>query len=142
MLVVCGHGIDETVKNDIATAERLRITATTLDGILTVKGQGRGKGGARHAERKTVGQLMEEMRLKAGAQNYHGHEYMDLERFAEDTPAHDYLRCADPRFAGGLERRTDPPVSDGGRIPESLENQEKGHIKILSHARCARTSVL
>ena len=25
-------------------------------------------------ERKTVGQLMEEMRLKAGAQNYHGHE--------------------------------------------------------------------
>ena len=32
-----------------STAERLRITATTLDGILTVKGQGRGKGGARHA---------------------------------------------------------------------------------------------
>ena len=27
-------------------------------------------------ERKTVGQLMEEMRLKAGAQNYHGHEHM------------------------------------------------------------------
>ena len=49
VLVVCGHGIDEIVKNDIATAERLRITATTLDGILTVKGQGRGKGGARHA---------------------------------------------------------------------------------------------
>ena len=41
VLVVCGHGIDETMKNDIATAERLRITATTLDGILTVKGQGR-----------------------------------------------------------------------------------------------------
>ena len=38
VLVVCGHGIDETVKND-----------TTLDGILAVKGQGRGKGGARHA---------------------------------------------------------------------------------------------
>ena len=30
VLVVCGHGIDETMKNDIATAERLRITATTL----------------------------------------------------------------------------------------------------------------
>jgi hypothetical protein len=43
VLVVCGHGIDETVKNDIAVAERLRITATTLDGILTVKGQGRSK---------------------------------------------------------------------------------------------------
>ena len=36
-------------------------------------------------ERKTVGQLMEEMRLKAGAQDYHGHEYMDLQRFAENT---------------------------------------------------------
>ena len=43
VLVVCGHSTDETVKNDIATAERLRITATTLDGIHTVKGQGRGK---------------------------------------------------------------------------------------------------
>jgi hypothetical protein len=41
LLVVCGGKVDETVKNDIATAERLRITATTLDGILTVKGQGR-----------------------------------------------------------------------------------------------------
>ena len=30
-------------------------------------------------ERKTVGQLMEEMRLKAGAQNYHGHEYPDFD---------------------------------------------------------------
>ena len=48
VLVVCGHAADETVKNDIATAERLRTTATTLDGILTVKGQGREKGGAHH----------------------------------------------------------------------------------------------
>ena len=37
----CGSSVDEAVKNDIAMAERLRITATTLDGILTVKGQGR-----------------------------------------------------------------------------------------------------
>lgn len=41
VLVVCDDAVDETVKNDIAIAERLRITATTLDGILTVKGQGR-----------------------------------------------------------------------------------------------------
>lgn len=33
-------------------------------------------------EGKTIGQLMEEMRQKAGAQNYHGHDYMDLQRFA------------------------------------------------------------
>jgi hypothetical protein len=41
VLVVCGDLIDENVKNDIAIAQRLNITATTLDGILTVKGQGR-----------------------------------------------------------------------------------------------------
>ena len=36
-------------------------------------------------EGKTISQLMEEMRQKAGAQNYHGHDYMDLQRFAENT---------------------------------------------------------
>ena len=41
VLVVCGDSVTEAMKNDIAVAERLHITATTLDGILTVKGQGR-----------------------------------------------------------------------------------------------------
>ena len=41
VLVVCGHSITEAMKNDIAVAQRLGIKATTLDGILTVKGQGR-----------------------------------------------------------------------------------------------------
>lgn len=41
VLVICGDNVDESVKSDIAIAERLRITATTLDGILTVKEQGR-----------------------------------------------------------------------------------------------------
>lgn len=43
VLVVCGRGVSEDVKNDIAVAARLGITATTLEGILTVKGQGRVK---------------------------------------------------------------------------------------------------
>ncbi len=43
VLVVCGRGTSEDVKNDIAVAARLGITATTLDGILTVKGQGKAK---------------------------------------------------------------------------------------------------
>ena len=46
VLVVCGSTVNESMKNDIATAERLRITATTLDGILTVKGHGRSCSGA------------------------------------------------------------------------------------------------
>ena len=41
VLVVCGHTVTEAMKNDIAIAQRLGITATTLEGILTVKGQGR-----------------------------------------------------------------------------------------------------
>ena len=41
VLGVCGHAVTEAVKNDIAVAQRLKITATTLEGILTVKGQGR-----------------------------------------------------------------------------------------------------
>lgn len=41
VLVVCGDTVDESVKNDIAVAGRLKITATTLDGILTIKEQGR-----------------------------------------------------------------------------------------------------
>ena len=43
VLVLCGDYVDEDVKNDIATAGRLNITATTLGGILTVKAQGRVK---------------------------------------------------------------------------------------------------
>jgi hypothetical protein len=43
VLVLCGDFVDEDVKNDIAVAGRLNITATTLDGILAVKTQGRFK---------------------------------------------------------------------------------------------------
>lgn len=39
VLVVCGHTVNEEMKNDIAVAQRLGITATTLEGILTVRGQ-------------------------------------------------------------------------------------------------------
>lgn len=41
VLVVCGSEINEEVKSDIAIAGRLNITATTLNGILTVNSQGR-----------------------------------------------------------------------------------------------------
>lgn len=33
VLIVCGDEVDESVKNDIAVAQRLGITATTLDGM-------------------------------------------------------------------------------------------------------------
>ena len=37
VLVVCGSISTESMKNDVAVAQRLGITATTLDGILTVR---------------------------------------------------------------------------------------------------------
>lgn len=40
VLIVCGDEVDEAVKNDIAVAQRLGITATTLDGILKIHSQG------------------------------------------------------------------------------------------------------
>ena len=86
-------------------------------------------------ERKTVGQLMEEMRLKAGAQNYHGHEYMDLERFADDTRhmiIFDVLTNNSP--VGWKGERTRLFLSDTG-YEKALESQAKGQIKILSHAK-------
>ena len=72
------------------------------------------------SEGKTIGQLMEEMRAKAGAQNYHGHGYMDLQRFAEDTRhmiIFDVLTNDSPRW---LERRTNPPVPVEYRIMKSI----------------------
>ena len=41
VLVVCGKGVTEPVKADIAIAERLGIIATTRDGIRAVKNLGR-----------------------------------------------------------------------------------------------------
>ena len=40
VLVVCGHSMTEAMKNDIAVAQRLGITATTLEGILSVRNEG------------------------------------------------------------------------------------------------------
>lgn len=40
VLVVCGHTMTEAMKNDIAVAHRLGITATTLEGILAVRNEG------------------------------------------------------------------------------------------------------
>ena len=72
-------------------------------------------------EGKTIGQLMEEMRQKAGAQNYHGHDYMDLQ-LTHDSPV------------GWKGERTRLFLSDTG-YEKALDSQAKGQIKILSHAK-------
>ena len=80
-------------------------------------------------EGKTIGQLMEEMRQKAGAQNYHGHDYMDLQRFAENTRhmiIFDVLTHDSP--VGWKGERTRLFLSDKG-YEKALDSQAKGQIK-------------
>lgn len=89
-------------------------------------------------ERKTIGELMEEMRRKAGAKEYHGHSYMDLNRFADDTRhmiIFDVLTNDSP--IGWKGERTRVYLTEEG-YQKSLKNQELGHIKIISHARVVK----
>lgn len=86
-------------------------------------------------ERKTIGQLMEEMRKKAGAKEYQGHSYMDLNRFADDTKhmiIFDVLSNNAP--VGEKGERLRVYLTEEG-YQKSLKNQELGHIKIISHAK-------
>lgn len=85
--------------------------------------------------KKTIGERIEEMRLKAGAKEYAGHEYMDLNRFAPDTRhmiIFDVLTHESP--VGDKGERMRLFLTDEG-YQKSLANQERGHIKIFSHAK-------
>lgn len=87
---------------------------------------------------KTLGELMEEMRVKAGARNYKGHDYMDLMRFDENTRhmiIFDVLTRDSPVGSKGDRMRLF--LSDTA-YQKALENQEKGHIRILNHAKVIR----
>ena len=93
-------------------------------------------------ERKTVGQLMEEMRLKAGAQNYHGHEYMDLERFAEDTRHMIIFDVLDHRSPiGNKGERLRLFLTDEG-FAKAQAAQDRGYIRIKKHAAIIEGHIL
>ena len=92
-------------------------------------------------EGKTIGQLMEEMRQKAGAQNYHGHDYMDLQRFAENTRhmiIFDVLTHDSP--VGWKGERTRLFLSDKHRLTRAhREKQLKMSCQALHNAPPNRT---
>ena len=86
-------------------------------------------------EGKTIGQLMEEMRQKAGAQNYHGHDYMDLQRFAENTRhmiIFDVLTHDSP--VGWKGERTRLFLSDIG-YEKALDSQANGRSRFSAMQR-------
>lgn len=89
-------------------------------------------------KQKTIGELMEEMRMKAGAKEYAGHSFMDLSRFAEETRhmvIFDVL-THDARV-GNKGERTRLFLSDVG-YDRAKEDEKASNIKILTHARVNR----
>ena len=91
--------------------------------------------GIERPKAKTIGELMEETRIMEGAQEYSGHEYLDLNRFAEDTRhmvIFDVL--SDESVIGWKGERTRAYLTEAG-YKNVLASQEKGYIRILSHAR-------
>ena len=91
---------------------------------------------------KTIGELMEDARLRAGAKEYAGNTYMDLARFDPDTRhmvIFDVLTHDSP--VGWKGERTRLFLTDKG-YQNALATQEKGHIKILSHAKVVRGDLI
>ena len=122
-------------KQSLHLTSKSRSVWRLVNGRFFIARNCREKGASMMSEGKTIGQLMEEMRAKAGAQNYHGHGYMDLQRFAEDTRhmiIFDVLTNDSP--VGWKGERTRLFLSDTG-YEKALDSQEKGQIKILSHAK-------
>ena len=77
---------------------------------------------------KTIAKRMEEARIQAGAQNYKGHDYMDLARFGENTR---HMIIFHVLTLGDKMRLY---LSDKG-YQKALENAQSGNIRILSHAK-------
>ena len=91
---------------------------------------------------KTIGELMEEMRVKAGAQNYKGHDYMDLMRFDENTRhmiIFDVLTWKSP--VGDKGERLRLFLSDKG-YAKAQEAEKRGDIKIRKHAAIIEGHIL
>ena len=84
---------------------------------------------------RTIGEMLAEARQQSGAQKLSGHDIMALERFDPDTRhmiVFDVLSHESPMGWKGEKMRLF--LTDTG-YSKALENQEKGHIKIRSHAK-------
>ena len=84
---------------------------------------------------RTVGEMLAEARQQSGAQKLSGHDIMALERFDPATRhmiVFDVLTHDSPVGWKGEKMRLF--LTDAG-YSKALDNQEKGHIKIRSHAK-------
>ena len=84
---------------------------------------------------RTIGEMLAEARQQSGVQKLSGHDIMALERFDPATRhmiVFDVLTHDSPVGWKGEKMRLF--LTDAG-YSKALENQEKGHIKIRSHAK-------
>ena len=91
---------------------------------------------------KTIAQRMEEARIRAGAQNYKGHGYMDLARFDENIRHMIIFHVlAHDSPVGDKGDRMRLFLSDKGYL-KALEHEKAGNIQILSHAKVLRGNLI
>ena len=84
---------------------------------------------------KTIAQRMEEARIQAGAQNYKGHDYMNLARFDENTRHMIIFDVKSDDSPWGFKGdRMRLYLNDTG-YGKAKEFQDQGYIQIRSHAR-------
>ena len=84
---------------------------------------------------RTIGEQLAEARQKSGAEKLAGHDIMGLERFDPDTRhmiVFDVLSSDSP--VGWKGERMRLFLTEQG-YQKSLDNQDKGHIKIKNHAK-------
>ncbi|MDO4274124.1 MAG: DUF5720 family protein [Eubacteriales bacterium] len=84
---------------------------------------------------KTMGELLDEARCKSGAEKLAGHDILDLMRFADDTRhmvVFDVLSDESPIGFKGEKTRV---FLTANGYQRTLENQTRGYIKILNHAK-------
>lgn len=84
---------------------------------------------------KTIGELMEEMRVKAGAKEYKGHEYLDLNRFADDTRHMIIFDVTSNNCSWGDKGDRMRLYLNESGYEKALDFQKEGHIKIKSYAK-------
>lgn len=84
---------------------------------------------------KTIGELLDEARRNSGAEKLAGHDILDLMRFAGDTRHMVVLDVlSDESPIGFMGEKTRVFLTEQG-YQRTLENQARGYIKILNHAK-------
>lgn len=91
---------------------------------------------------KTIGELIDEARIKSGEPTLAGHDIMALERFADGTQhmiTFDVLSHSSP--VGNKGERMRLFLSENG-YQNALESQSRGECKILKHAKVFKGDIL